>query len=245
VITEVARDDYLVTFRREPGDQWPDLEPKKIRYRVTEMSVTVAVDREDGQLHPGQPEITRARRVRPDGSMSPGGPQARLYYDIGADESVIPLLTSLREAALAAVTAQLAGPAGPPPLPRPGFCQVLSCQARHLMAGCVIRLRDGQVQWPDGLQGPARRGAGRWREVLNVFTDRAAMEAMFGPELRGTEATLADFAFEDHESWMVLDLLMDENSDPGQIDDKCVVVRGVEPIDVLSTPATRAGAWQD
>lgn len=179
-----------------------------------------------------------------------------------------------------------------PTRPVPGACQVVLVKAWHLTDAHVIRLGRGQgiYQTPTWPTTPRTRTGtvevwGTWREVLDVYRDRADLEAMFGEShpacvqpccharLRetgwhvppaGAAATdthehqaatrrgqmndelekLADQAWEDSESSILIRVCIHEFSDPGQIEDLFIILNRNDLIEAQSLPAAgRETAW--
>lgn len=68
MITGISQDlCYRVIFRRQEGDDWPDLVRGKIRYRITQ--VAVKVDLDDGRLRARRVEAICGHRVTAGGTL--------------------------------------------------------------------------------------------------------------------------------------------------------------------------------
>ncbi len=156
--------------------------------------------------------------------------------------------------------------------PVPGACQVVLVKAWHLTDAHVIRLGRGQgiyqtPTWPSTAR--TRPGSvdirDTWREVLDVYRDRADLEAVFGqsqalgavtadthehhPATRPGQldrelANLADQVWEESESSILIRVCIHELSDPAQIEDLFVILNRNDLIEAQSLPAAgRETAW--
>ena len=103
MITDASQDVcYRVIFRRQDGDAWPDLMRSKLRYRITEVAVTVGMDH--GRLRACRAEAVRGHRVKADGTL--GAPLGRHGCPYGGSGDADELADAFRRAAVQAARAR-------------------------------------------------------------------------------------------------------------------------------------------